>query len=130
MKCELYQFSPQVYPFNLWIYVGKDVSGMVECFNNDFSYIDNSMGATITVPYGGCKLDPCTGFLIWFINKNVIDFNTVSHEAAHVSLNAFDFLGEEVMKSEPFCYLVGWVAGKCEEVKKGRVRDKLIWESK
>lgn len=49
MKCELYQFSPQVYPFNLWIYVGKDVSGMVECFNNDFSYIDNSMGVTITV---------------------------------------------------------------------------------
>lgn len=64
MKCELYQFSPEVYPFNLWIYVGKDVSGMVECFNNDFSYIDNSMGATITVPYGGCKSDPCTGFLI------------------------------------------------------------------
>lgn len=55
MKCELYQFTPEVYPFNLWIYVGKDVSGMVECFNNDFSYIDNSMGATITVPYGGCK---------------------------------------------------------------------------
>ena len=26
MKCELYQFSPEVYPFNLWIYVGKDVS--------------------------------------------------------------------------------------------------------
>ena len=87
MKCELYQFTPEVYPFNLWIYVGKDVSGMVECFNNDFSYIDNSMGATITVPYGGCK-------------------------------------------SDPFCYLVGWVAGKCEEVKKGKVRDKLIWESK
>ena len=37
MKCELYQFTPEVYPFNLWIYVGKDVSGMVECFNNDFS---------------------------------------------------------------------------------------------
>lgn len=33
MKCELYQFYPEVYPFNLWIYVGKDVSGMVECFN-------------------------------------------------------------------------------------------------
>lgn len=47
-----------------------------------------------------------------------------------VSLNAFDFLGEKVMKSEPFCYLVGWVAGKCEEVKKEKVRDKLIWESK
>lgn len=61
MKCELYQFTPEVYPFNL---------------------------------------------------------------------NAFDFLGEKVMKSEPFCYLVGWVAGKCEEVKKGKVRDKLIWENK
>ena len=38
MKRELYQFYPEVYPFNLWIYVGKDVSGMGECFNNDFSY--------------------------------------------------------------------------------------------
>lgn len=44
MKRELYQFYPEVYPFNLWIYVGKDVSGMVECFNNDFSYVDNSKG--------------------------------------------------------------------------------------
>lgn len=23
MKRELYQFYPEVYPFNLWIYVGK-----------------------------------------------------------------------------------------------------------
>lgn len=64
------------------------------------------------------------------VNQILINFNTVSHEAAHVSLNAFDFLGEKVMQSEPFCYLVGWVAGKCEDVKKGTVRDKLIWESK
>ena len=28
MKRELYQFYPEVYPFNLWIYVGKDVSGI------------------------------------------------------------------------------------------------------
>ena len=55
MKCELYQFYPEVYPFNLWIYVGKDVSGMVECFNNDFSYVDNSKAVTVSVPYGGCK---------------------------------------------------------------------------
>lgn len=46
MKRELYQFYPEVYPFNLWIYVGKDVSGMVECFNNDFSYVDNSKAVT------------------------------------------------------------------------------------
>lgn len=60
MKCELYQFYPEVYPFNLWIYVGKDVSGMVECFNvecfnNDFSYVYNSKAVTVSVPYGGCK---------------------------------------------------------------------------
>lgn len=50
MKCELYQFYPEVYPFNLWIYVGKDVSGMVECFNNDFSYVYNSKAVTVSVP--------------------------------------------------------------------------------
>lgn len=57
MKRELYQFYPEVYPFNLWIYVGKDVSGMVECF-----------------------------------------FETVCHEASHVSTEAFNFLGEKVKK--------------------------------
>lgn len=79
MKCELYQFYPEVYPFNLWIYVGKDVSGMVECFNNDFSYVYNSKAVTVSVPYGGCKLNPNTGFLIWFLNKKIIDFETVCH---------------------------------------------------
>ena len=98
MKCELYQFYPEVYPFNLWIYVGKDVSGMVECFNNDFSYVYNSKAVTVSVPYGGCKLNPNTGFLIWFINKKIIDFETVCHEASHVSTEAFTFLGEEVKK--------------------------------
>lgn len=98
MKRELYQFYPEVHPFNLWIYVGKDVSGMVECFNNDFSYVDNSKAATVSVPYGGCKLNPNTGFLIWFLNKKIIDFETVCHEASHVSTEAFNFLGEEVKK--------------------------------
>lgn len=98
MKRELYQFYPEVYPFNLWIYVGKDVSGMVECFNNDFSYVYNSKAVTVSVPYGGCKLNPNTGFLIWFLNKKIIDFETVCHEASHVSTEAFNFLGEEVKK--------------------------------
>lgn len=98
MKCELYQFYPEVYPFNLWIYVGKDVSGMVERFNNDFSYVYNSKAVTVSVPCGGCKLNPNTGFLIWFINKKIIDFETVCHEASHVSTEAFNFLGEEVKK--------------------------------
>jgi hypothetical protein len=35
----------------------------------------------------------------------------------------------ELYQFTPEVY-VGWVAGKCEEVKKGKVRDKLIWESK
>lgn len=130
MKRELYQFYPEVYPFNLWIYVGKDVSGMVECFNNDFSYVDNSKAVTVSVPYGGCKLNPNTGFLIWFLNKKIIDFETVCHEASHVSTEAFNFLGEAVKNSEPFSYLNGWIGRKCEEVKIGIAEDKLIWESK
>ena len=53
MKRELYQFYPEVYPFNLWIYVGKDVSGMVEAFNflgeevknsEPFSYLNGWIG--------------------------------------------------------------------------------------
>lgn len=80
--------------------------------------------------YSNDEQNPNTGFLIWFINKKIIDFETVCHEASHVSTKAFNFLGEEVKNSEPFSYLNGWIGRKCEEVKIGIAEDKLIWESK
>lgn len=39
MKCELYQFYPEVYPFNLWIYVGKEVKN-----SEPFSYLNGWIG--------------------------------------------------------------------------------------
>ena len=37
MKCELYHFFPEVYPFNFWIYIGNDISCLIDNFNNDFN---------------------------------------------------------------------------------------------
>lgn len=130
MKCELYHFFPEVYPFNFWIYIGNDISGLIDNFNNDFNFVNNSGAVTISVPHGGCKTDPNMGFIIWFLRKNIIDFETVSHEVSHVSLRAFEYIEEEIKNSEPFCYLSGWLAKKCGQVKNGvDVKHNLIWSN-
>lgn len=123
-------FFPEVYPFNLWIYVGNDISGLTYNFNNNFDYLINSSAVTVSVPWEGCKIDPNIGFIIWFLRKNIIDFETVSHEASHVTLRAFEYIEEEIKNSEPFCYLSGWVAKKCGQVKSGiDVKHNLIWSN-
>jgi hypothetical protein len=37
--------------------------------------------------------------------------NTISHEAAHVAIDIYQYIDQDLCpcSSEPFCYLVGWV---------------------
>lgn len=122
--------KPPLFTLKVRIKKDQDYGGYSDIIRIDKGDNNNSKAVTVSVPYGGCKLNPNTGFLIWFINKKIIDFETVCHEASHVSTEAFNFLGEEVKNSEPFSYLNGWIERKCEEVKIGIAEDKLIWESK
>jgi hypothetical protein len=44
----------------------------------------------------------------------------IAHESTHVALGIFDYIGSEVAAndSEPFAYLVGWVFGCIDKVRK------------
>ena len=44
----------------------------------------------------------------------------IAHESAHVALGIFDYIGSEVTASdsEPFAYLVGWIFGCIDKVRK------------
>lgn len=45
------------------------------------------------------------------IDKKLDRINTIAHEAGHVVLDIYDFIGQDVYtgSSELFCYLLGWV---------------------
>lgn len=46
-------------------------------------------------------------------NKKEYMINTIAHEACHVALDIYDYIQEDAKAdcSEPFSYLVGWIAG-------------------
>ena len=61
------------------------------------------------------------GFLVWFPKASEIkNLDWIAHEASHVALGIFDYIGSEVTAndSEPFSYLVGWVFKCIDEVRK------------
>lgn len=46
-------------------------------------------------------------------NKKKYTIDTIAHESCHVALDIYDYIQEDAKAtcSEPFSYLVGWIAG-------------------
>lgn len=85
----------------------------------ELSEEDKSGGAVTVSAYDNEKQRG--GFLIWFPKASDIrNGDWIAHEAVHVALGVFDYIGAEAKASdsEPFSYLVGWVFKCVDEVKK------------
>lgn len=109
---KVHEFDPQIYPRKLWIAVSKDTfSDIFE----DVSVWDESADAMTETAYD--KINKKGGVLIRFENYD-IGMNQISHEAVHVAMDIFDYIGAspDLKNQEPFAYLVGWVADCCQNV--------------
>lgn len=115
-KYELYMFEPEVYPFSLWVYIGNTDCGIQEHFNTPGEF-ENSEAATISVPYGVFKHGGHNGYIMWFKDRQRMTIKNIYHEATHVVMRVWEFIGEEPGNSEPLAYLAGWVAERCWMVK-------------
>lgn len=121
MQSRLFQFSVNPYPVKLWIYVGEKPNLLNNNFDRNFDD-DKSPGecSTIWCPRGGCKENErWTGAIIWFDRVDDIDMESVTHEAGHIAIDIYNYIGCEITydNNEPFCYLTGWIAKMCEKVK-------------
>lgn len=119
----LYEFDTQIYPRMLWVCVGKRVPDGIfddvpEYDNTAFAQVDE----VATVGSSGRS-----GDLIRFENIDAIRCGDLTHEAGHVALDIFKYIGAVVDydNQEPFTYLLGWV-GKCI----GLVRDDFLKSKK
>lgn len=117
---KLYEFQAGIYPISIWIYVGSDMGGLRQHFNESdlFDELEDSDGAvTIIVPRKCFKHHDGLGFIIAFKSFSKMETMYITHEAIHVTCHTWDFLGDDPKTGEAFAYFGGWVADLCQGVK-------------
>ena len=119
-KTIIHEFDPCIYPRLLWVVKGGSFEEIRKTLEfPELSEEDKSGGAVTLSAYDNEKQRG--GFLIWFPKAGDIrNGDWIAHEAAHVALGIFDYIGAEAKASdsEPFSYLVGWVFKCVDEVRK------------
>lgn len=121
-KTIIHEFDPCIYPRMLWVVKGGALEEIRKTLEFDDIEDDfQSTGGAITISaYDNEKKKG--GFLVWFPKPSDMTKNSywMAHEASHVALGVFDYVGAEARaeESEPFAYLVGWAFKCMEEVRK------------
>ena len=114
----IHEFDPVIFPFKLWIEIGK------ETFTTDFSLFQddgilvvstNNRARTYCVYRNS---DQKVGILIYSPKKKYMDINTIAHEARHAGDMLFELIGDEPQHSEPAAYFTGWVAECIDKVRR------------
>ena len=114
-KVTIHEFDPVIYPRKVWIAVGK---GQFEDRFDGVSEWNDNADAVVDKAYD--RIDRKGGVFIRFESVEYITGRTITHESNHSAMDIFGFIGAEVDidNQEPFCYLAGWIAQCCEEVKR------------
>ena len=126
-KTIIHEFDPCIYPRLLWVVKGGSLEEIRKTLEfGEVGEEEHSCGALTISAYD--NENKRGGFLVWFPKaKDMSHGDWMAHEASHVALGIFDYIGAEAKASdsEPFAYLVGWVfkcidtVRKFKEVKNG-----------
>lgn len=119
-KTIIHEFDPQIYPRLLWVVKGGELEEIRKTL--EFSELDEDQenGGAVTVSAYD-STNKRGGFLVWFPKASEMkNLDWIAHEASHVALGIFDYVGAAVTTEgqEPFAYLVGWVFGCMDKVRK------------
>lgn len=113
-KPTIYTFDPVIYPRRVWIAVTNESN--LEGFSG-VPKMDKYADAEVSEVHD--DVNNLGGVLIRFENIQAISAGNITHESNHAAIAIFDYVGAkfEYSNQEPFCYLVGWIAKCCAEVK-------------
>jgi hypothetical protein len=123
---EIHEFDPVIYPYKLWVIVDKKPTDIADKFNEysgkPIDFIDrDTMGLeAFTMPVAR-KENPKFGVIIFFRSKKAMSYELVAHESSHAAKFLFEHISADIKEHEPFEYVIGWIAGCCEKVKKNKV---------
>lgn len=108
----LQEFDLVIYPVQLVVAIGnveKDINRLYKPYDEKFNYIScPSANPAATYEVRNKKTnDICS--MIWIPKTDDVRGSYISHEAGHVALEIFKYVGAHVDydDQEPFCYLQG-----------------------
>ena len=120
-KTVIHEFDPCIYPRLLWVVKGGSLEEIRKTLEFGELGDDEQKGGAVTISAYDNK-EKKGGFLVWFPSASDMTKNSywMAHEASHVALGIFDYVGAEAKaeESEPFAYLVGWVFKCIDKVRK------------
>ena len=119
-KTIIHEFDPCIDPQLLWVVKGGSLEEIRKTLEFPELSEEDKSGGAITLSAYDKESERC-GFLVWFPKaKDMSHGDWMAHEASHVALGIFDYIGAEVKASdsEPFAYLAGWVFGCIDKVRK------------
>ena len=124
-KSAVYEFDPVVYPFKIWVVVGKNPEIITEEFKEykgtEILNIATDVSRLRAFSMMVCKKCPeYFGAVIFFRSKTHMTYELVAHESSHAAKYLFEHVGADMKEHEPFEYVIGWIAGCIEGVKKGK----------
>lgn len=119
-KTVIHEFDPCIYPRLLWVVKGGELDEIRKTLEFGEVGEEEQSGGALTISAYDNE-NKRGGFLVWFPKaKDMSHGDWMAHEASHVALGIFDYIGAEAKASdsEPFAYLVGWVFKCIDEVRK------------
>ena len=117
-KTIIHEFDPCIYPRLLWVVKGGSLEGIKETFEVECN--EEDLGDAVTIP-ARRKSDGRLGYCVWFPKSGDIrNLDWIAHESTHVAICIFNDIGGNVTyeEQEPFAYLVGWVFGCIDTIRK------------
>lgn len=117
-KTIIHEFDPCIYPRLLWVVKGGTLEGIQETFEVECEADD--VGGAVTIP-ARRRSDGRLGYCVWFPKAGDIrNLDWIAHESTHVALCIFNDIGGVITyeDQEPFAYLVGWVFGCIDTIRK------------
>lgn len=117
-KTTIHEFDPCLYPRLLWVVKGGELEEIKDMF--DFDLPDDEGRGAVTIPVRR-KVDSRLGYCVWFPKTgNIRNLDWIAHESSHVAICIFNDIGGNITyeDQEPFAYLVGWVFGCIDMVRK------------
>lgn len=114
---QIHEFDCEIYPRKLWVAVGVPYVVIKDMFE-DVAPMDENADAQVDNTRR-LKPDIKGGLLVRFENRKAMTAANITHEAAHVAMEIFAYVGAypDPKNQEPFAYLCGWVAKCINEVK-------------
>lgn len=120
------EYDFYIYPRKLWITYNATSEELNEYFpsgdtdGNKFEELDETVSALVELV--GDKNEKA-GYLIRFENKDFMSPEIIAHEASHVALYLYNYIGANAsLDQEPFAYLMQYIVKCCYDFKESNKR--------